>query len=454
LNQKEKEAKKLHEMLEAPLDRLIVKLAVPSVISMLTTSFYNTADTFFVSKLDTSSTAAVGITFATMSILQAVGFFFGQGSGTYMSRELGASRRKHAEIMASTSFLYAFSIGCVLLVLGRIFAPEIARITGSTPTILPHAISYLSIIVLGAPVVLCSFLMNNQLRFQGSSAFGMVGIMSGGVLNVFLDPLFIFSFGMGVAGAALATVLSQCVSLFILLAMARQGGNIPIRFRNMHPSVNLFKEIVAGGIPSLFRQGLNSFSTICLNVSAGAFGDAAIAAMSIVTRLMFIGTSVVIGIGQGFQPVCGFCYGAGKYIRLRQGFRFGLKLNIILSFLASLFGFLNADFILRLFRDDPLVIQIGVLALRAQCLTFMTMSLVIISNMTLQVTRNTRGAIMIAAGRSGLFLIPLVLTLPRIFGLYGLVVCQPLADICSFLLALYLIRLFFLRLPREDRCGE
>ena len=296
-NKQDKRTEKFHEMLEAPVDRLILKLAIPSILSMLTTSFYNMADTFFVSKLDTSSTAAVGVTFASMSIIQALGFFFGQGSGTYMARELGAQRIQNARTMASTSFFYAFICGLFLLLIGHFNARDIAQLTGSTPTILPHAASYLAIIMCGAPVMMCSLLMNNHLRFQGNSAFGMVGIMAGGVLNMLLDPLFIFFFGLGVSGAAYATVISQCFSFFILLVMTHKGGNIPIRFRDFHPSAALFKEITAGGLPSLFRQGTASLATISLNVAAGAFGDAAIAAMSIVTRLAFIGASAIIGIG-------------------------------------------------------------------------------------------------------------------------------------------------------------
>jgi putative MATE family efflux protein len=450
MNANNKQDKKFHEMMEAPVDRLIVKLAIPSILSMLTTSFYNTADTFFVSKIDTSSTAAVGVTFATMSVIQALGFFFGQGSGTYMSRELGAKRLENAQVMASTSFFYAFVFGLLLLLAGHFYAPEIAQLIGSTPTILPYATAYLSIIMCGAPIVMCSHLMNNHLRFQGSSAFAMVGIMSGGFLNMVLDPLFIFTFHLGVAGAAYATVLSQFVSFCILFAMTHSGGNIPITFKDIHPSFQLFKEIVAGGLPSLFRQGTASVATICLNVSAGAFGDAAIAAMSIVTRLAFIGASVIIGIGQGFQPICGFSYGAHAYKRLREGFRFGLRINVFVGFLAAVLGFIYADSILRLFRDDPLVISTGIMALRAQCISFPCTGLIIISNMTLQVTRNTKGAVLVSAGRSGMFLIPLVLTLPRLFGIHGLIWCQAISDVMAFLLALYLIIHFFRHLPKEN----
>ena len=269
--QKAREGEKYRKMLESPVKPLIASLAVPSIASMLCTSFYNMADTYFVSKIDTTSTAAVGVTFATMAMLNAIGFFFGIGSGNSISRLLGARKRQQAEVMASTGFLYAFLCGLVIAVLGNLFAPRLATLIGSTPTILPYAIQYMGVILLGAPIMMSSLVMNNHLRFQGSAAFAMVGIMLGGFLNVLLDPIFIFHFHLGVAGAAYATILSQFVSFCILLFMTRQGGNIPIRLGNMHPSWSILKEIIAGGIPSLVRQGLGAVSTMVMNNLAGGY---------------------------------------------------------------------------------------------------------------------------------------------------------------------------------------
>ncbi|WP_302451586.1 MATE family efflux transporter [Acidaminococcus fermentans] len=444
-----KEAKKYKKMLEAPVKPLIASLALPSIISMLCTSFYNMADTYFVSKIDTASTAAVGVTFATMAIIHAIAFFFGIGSGNSISRLLGAKKRPEAETMASTSFLYTFLCGLLIAVLGNLFAPQLATLIGSTPTILPYAVQYMSVILVGAPVMMSSLVMNNHLRFQGSAAFAMVGITIGGFLNVFLDPLFIFQFRLGVAGAAYATILSQFVSFCILFCMTRQGANIPIRFRNMHPSWPILKEIVAGGAPSLIRQGTQSLSTIFLNVAAGGFGDAAIAAMSIVTRLSFFAASVIIGFGQGFQPVCGFSYGARKYGRLREGFWFAVKAGTLFALLAAAVAIVWAVPILGEFRNDPLVISTGAQALRAQAMTFFLVPLTILTNMCLQTIRKTGGAMLVAAGRSGLFLIPTLLVLPRGFGLTGLVWSQSVSDLCGFLLAAVLIRKFFQKLPEK-----
>ena len=443
----EKEVR-LKAMTEAPIPGLIFKLAIPSIISMLITSFYNTADTFFVGKINTAATAAVGINFAFMSIIQAIGFFYGHGSGNYISRQLGAQKEGEASIMASTAFFLAFFTGCLLAVFGCLYVEQLALIMGSTPTILSYAKDYLRIILLGSPIMMCALVMNNQLRFQGSAAYGMVGIASGGLLNVALDPLLIFTMNLGISGAAYATIISQSVSLFLLLYMSHKGGNLKIHWRNFKPTKSKCREIIAGGAPSLFRQGFGSFGTIVMNVAAGVFGDAAIAAMSIVTRLSFFAGAAMIGFGQGYQPVCGFNYGAKLYGRVREGFSFCLKFITVFTLVMSVLGYLKADAIIAIFRDDPAVIEIGTWGLQKQAYTFALTGLVVLANMTLQTTRNTNGAILVAAARRGLFLIPFLLVLPRFWGIEGLVWCQPLSDLCAFVLALYLIRIFFAKLPK------
>ena len=287
----------------APVPRLITSLAVPTIISMLVTSFYNMADTYFVGKINTQSTAAVGIVFSVMSIIQAVGFFFGHGSGNYISRKLGAQETESAEKMASTGFFFALFVGAVLAVLGLLFLTPLSLALGSTHTILPYTERYLEIILLGTPFMTASLVLNNQIRFQGNAAYAMVGIVSGAVINVVLDPILIFVCDMGISGAALATVISQICSFILLLCMGRRGGNIRIRYRNFTPTLAFIKEIIGGGTPSLTRQGLASVATILLNVAAGAYGDAAIAGMSIVTRISMFINAFLIGFGQGFQPV-------------------------------------------------------------------------------------------------------------------------------------------------------
>ena len=308
----EKQAQKFHEMTEAPVGRLVCRLAAPCIISMLVTAFYNMADTFFVGMLKSpSATGAVGVVFSLMAIIQAVGFFFGHGSGNFISRELGKQHMEEAENMAATGFFSALAAGILICLLGQLFLTPLATLLGSTPTILPYSRAYLRIILFGAPWMTASLVLNNQLRFQGSAAYAMVGITSGAVLNIALDPIMIFWMDLGVAGAAWATIISQFISFCLLLAGCARGGNLRIRISKVQLKPAYYVMIVKGGLPSLGRQGLASVATICLNQAAGPYGDTAIAAMGIVQRITMFGGSAMIGFGQGFQPVCGFNYGAG-----------------------------------------------------------------------------------------------------------------------------------------------
>ena len=420
-----------------PVPRLIVSLAVPTIISMLVTSFYNMADTYFVGKINTQSTAAVGIVFSVMSIIQAVGFFFGHGSGNYISLKLGAQETGNAEKMAATGFFWALFMGIFLAVVGLIFLTPLSLALGSTPTILPYTEKYLGIILLGAPFMTASLVLNNQIRFQGNAAYAMVGIVSGAVINVILDPILIFVFDMGISGAALATVISQICSFSLLLYMGRKGGNIRIRFKNFTPSLAFIKEIIGGGTPSLARQGLASVATILLNVAAGAYGDAAIAGMSIVTRIAMFINAFLIGFGQGFQPVCGFNYGAGLYARVRQGFWFCVKVGFIFLLVCALAGMGFAEEIVSLFRKgDPDVIAVGAAALRWQFITFPLGSWIVMSNMMLQTIRKPVKATIISSARQGLFFIPLIFILSHYLGLQGVEMCQAVADLLTFILAI------------------
>ena len=420
-----------------PVPRLIVSLAVPTIISMLVTSFYNMADTYFVGKINTQSTAAVGIVFSVMSIIQAVGFFFGHGSGNYISRKLGAQETGNAEKMAATGFFWALFMGIFLAVVGLIFLTPLSLALGSTPTILPYTEKYLGIILLGAPFMTASLVLNNQIRFQGNAAYAMVGIVSGAVINVILDTILIFVFDMGISGAALATVISQICSFSLLLYMGRKGGNIRIRFKNFTPSLAFIKEIIGGGTPSLARQGLASVATILLNVAAGAYGDAAIAGMSIVTRIAMFINAFLIGFGQGFQPVCGFNYGAGLYARVRQGFWFCVKVGFIFLLVCALAGMGFAEEIVSLFRKgDPDVIAVGAAALRWQFITFPLGSWIVMSNMMLQTIRKPVKATIISSARQGLFFIPLIFILSHYLGLQGVEMCQAVADLLTFILAI------------------
>ncbi|BBA28652.1 MATE family efflux transporter [Prevotella melaninogenica] len=434
---------------QAPVHRVIITMAIPTIISMLVTGLYNIADTFFVGKIDTQATAAVGIVFSLMFFVQAMGFFFGHGSGNYISRELGARRHENAVKMASTGFFSSFFFGLVILVLGEIFLTPLSLMLGSTATILPYTEDYMQVILLGAPFLTSSLTLNNQMRLQGNAKFAMFGIVTGAILNVILDPILIFTCGMGVSGAAWATVIGQAVSFVILFLMTRRGENIAIKFRNFSPSIQMYKEIFYGGSPSFMRQGLACIATMSLNLAAGVYGDSAIAAMSIVGRIAMLSFAVVIGLGQGFQPVCGFCYGAGLYERLKEAYKFTVTIGTIFLIVLAIIGWMISGTLIGVFRDDPEVIAIGVVALRWQLCVFPVNALILASNMLAQTCRKPWRANILAAARQGLFFIPLIFILPSYFGLLGVEMCQAVSDVLSFMLTVPIVIYTFREFTRE-----
>lgn len=419
-------------MLETPVKKLVCTLAGPTILSMLITSFYNMADTFFVGRINTQATAAVGVVFSLMAIIQATGFFFGHGSGNYISRKLGAGDMEEAEKMSSIGFFSALIAGVIIMSVCLIFVTPFAYLLGSTDTILPYTVRYLSIILIGAPAMTASLVLNNQMRFQGSAFYAMIGIVSGGVLNMILDPLLIFVCNLGIAGAALATTVSQYVSFILLIIMIRKGGNVQIKFSNFKPSLHYYKEIIRGGTPSLCRQGLASLATICLNHSAGIYGDAAIAGMSIVSRIAMFANSALIGFGQGFQPVCGFNYGAKKYDRVLEAFWFCVKYAFIFLVVVGICGVAFAPQLVALFRKGDLeVIEVGAAALRFQAIVFPLNAWIVMCNMMLQSIGKGLKASIVASARQGLCFLPLIFILPHFFGLTGVEICQMVSDIMT-----------------------
>lgn len=428
---------KFEKMTQDPIQKLIINLAVPSMISMVITSVYNMADTFFVGKIGTSATGAVGISFSLMAIIQAVGFTFGIGSGNLISRLLGQQNSKEASRVAAIAFFTSLGLGAIFTIAGLFFIDPLVTALGATPTIRPYAIQYVRYILLGVPFIMASYVLNQILRFQGSSYYAMFGIALGAILNIGLDPLFIFVFDMGTGGAALATIISQFISFCLLLYVSGKGENIRIKLKNFRFDWAIYKEVISNGLPSFYRQGFASVSVITLNLIAGPFGDAAIAAMSIVSRVLFFALAMMLGFGQGFQPVCGFNYGAKLYNRVLEGFWFCVKTAAVGLSIASLIGFIFAPQIITAFRKDDLeVIGIGTLALRLQCISFPLSSWFVISNMLLQTIGESRKASILAFARQGLFFLPLILILPRFFGILGIQLSQPFADLLTFLITI------------------
>ncbi len=420
----------------APVRKTVLTMAGPTIVTMLVTSIYNMADTFFVGRLNTQSTAAVGVVFSVMFFLQAFGFFFGHGSGNYISRELGARREGNARRMAANGFFFSFFFGIVLAAAGELLLRPLAVWLGSTPTILPYTERYLGIILLGAPFFTSSLTLNNQMRLQGNARLAMIGITAGAAVNVALDPLLILCLGWGVGGAAVATVTGQIISFFILLRMTKNERNIAVEWKNFSPSFKDFKEIFYGGSPSLSRQGLGCLATVALNLSAAKYGDAAIAAMSIVNRITMLIMSTVVGLGQGFQPTCGFCYGAGLYDRLKKAFWFTVYVGTAFLLACSIAGSVFAEPLVRLFRDDPEVVAIGAAALRLQLLAYPLNAFCMASGMLTQTCRFPLRANILAGARRGFFFIPAVLLLPLWLGLTGLELAQCVSDILGFIVTI------------------
>lgn len=430
---------------QAPVSRVILTMAVPTIVSMLVTCFYVIVDTYFVGQLNTQSTAAVGIVFPLMSLIQAIGSFFGHGSGAYMSRELGARRTDNASSMATTGLVYALLTGILIAVVALLFLRPLSLVLGSTATSLPFTEQYMAIILLGAPFQIASFTLNSQLRMQGNARYAMWGIISGALLNVILDPILIFACGLQLRGAALATVIGQIVSVAVLLAMCHFRATAGVRLRPRYFSLHwhYVREIVYGGSPSLSRQGLASISVILLNVAAAGYGDAAVAAMSIVSRVTMFVMAVIVGLGQGFQPFCGYCYGAALYNRLRHGFWFTVRVGFVFLLCFSAFFFCFAEQTIAVFRDDAIVIAVGSTALRWHLAVYPLNAYIMAGNMMLQTTRRPLRANVLSSARKGLVFIPFILILPHLFGLMGIAMCQAVCDVVTFIIAIPIVRSAF-----------
>ncbi len=438
------------KMTETPIGNLVVSLGIPTLISMLITSLYNMADTVFVGELGTSASGAIGVVFGYMAILQAVGFMFGQGSGSIIARMLGKREVEDASRIASTGFFTSIVIGTVITVLSLVFMDPLLMLLGSTKTILPYAKDYCSVIAIGAPFIIGSYVMNNILRYEGLAMKAMIGLVFGALLNIVLDPLLIFVFHMGTAGAGIATVFSQIVSFFILLTMFVRGvtqSRLSIRKYTKTP-IEIW-HIIAIGFPSLVRQALGSIATILLNRCAREYGDAAVAAMAIVNRISMFVFSVGLGLGQGYQPVCSFNYGAEKYDRVKAAFRFTLKVTMVFMAIGAIVIFIASPYLVQFFRNDQEVIDIGTRALRYACLVMVFQPFTVLSSMTLQSTGKSLMASILAMMRSGVFFIPILLVLNYAIGLRGIEVAQPVADALTAVASVPFIVYFFRTIPKK-----
>lgn len=430
------------EMTQTPVPRLVLRLALPSMVSMVVTALYNVVDAAFIGHLSTEATAGIGISFAYMTFIQAVGFFFGHGSGNHISRALGARQYGDAETMAAVGFFTPLLLGMVAAVVGLPLLPRLVVLLGAPPAVVPYACDYLRYILIASPFMMSALTLNNQLRLQGNARFGMIGIVSGALLNIALDPLLIFQFDMGVTGASVATAVSQFAAWCLLLWGTQRQESVHIRIGNFKPSLYCYREILAGGLPSLCRQAFNMVSAVMLNHAAARYAPigeeaSSVAAFAIVSRATMFAFSLVLGFTQGFQPVCGFNYGAHRYRRVRQSYLFAYSVSTLILIVMSSLGYIFAPQIVALFRsEDPLLIEIGARALRWQCLVFPLVTLSTSTNMLFQNIRMPFRSTLLSIGRQGLFFIPAVLVLPRFLGLHGVEMSQAVADVCTFLLSI------------------
>ncbi len=421
-------------MTESSVTKLVVALSLPTVMSQMITSIYNMADTFFVTQLGDSVVGAVSVVYALQSIIQAIGYGLAMGAGSLVSRRLGEKDNEGASKYASCAFFSAFFFGFLLTVACMIDLDGLLVLFGSTETILPYAVEYAFIILLGAPMMCSSFVLNNILRAEGKATFSMFAMTAGGVLNIFLDPIFIFNFKMGVAGAALATVLSQCFSFFVLLSFYLSGKSIvKLSVKRISRRAGDYLLIVKTGLPTVFRQGLGSLATTLLNIQVKIYGDAAIAAVGIANKIYMLLRSLIIGIGQGFQPVAGYNYGAKKPARVKKAFWVATVLGTAVSTTASLVLFVFSKQVLELFRPETAeVAEIGarMLIFLAAALPFLAYSTFV--NQLYQSLGYVKGATVLASCRQGIFFVPLILLLPMWVGLDGILLTQSISDLLTF----------------------
>ena len=447
----EKERLQYEKLVLTPIHKLIPSLAIPTVISMMVTMIYNLVDAYFVGKLGTSASAAIGIVLGVQSIIQAFGFMLGHGSGSLISVQLGRGDRETADRLLSTAFFTAAGFSIVLSLFCMSFLTPLMRLMGSTDTILPFSRNYASYILISGPALMCSCVLNNVMRYEGKALFAMVGLVSGGVLNMIGDPILMFGLGLGIDGAGLSTAISQYISFGILLYMFLSKKTITrISIHSYTRDIKDLFKILQVGFPSLIRQMLNSISTMTLNNCAMPYGDAAIAAMSIVGRVMMFLASAMIGIGQGFQPVSAFNYGAKKYARVRRAFFFTFRLGAVILGTLGILGMIAPAPVVHLFRDDPKVVEIGATALRFHCLAIFFQAFSVCANMMFQSVGRSREASFLASLRSGLFYIPILIILPRFMGLLGIQSAQMWSDFLTTAVSVPFVILFFREIPKED----
>lgn len=432
------------QMLTEPIGPLLFKKAAPTVLIQLITVIYNTADTYFVAKIDTAASAAVGVVFSLMAVIQAVGGSIGMGATSLISPMLGQKRVDDASTVGTSASLMSIIAGTVIGLLGLLLLSPLVRLIGARDEVVPYAMDYARFILIGAPFMTSSFVLNNILRSEGQATYSMLAMITGGILNLFIDPLLIFGFQMGIAGAALATMLSQMTSFIIMaIIFLRDRSIVRLHPKYIGRKPSTYLHIVRMGVPTLFRQGMASLSSALLNIQAAPFGAAAVAAISIANKLYMFVRHIVLGIGQGFQPIAGYCFGAKRYSRVKKVFWYATASATVICVAIAGSVFLFREPIMRWFRDDAEVVRVGSLMLSFLCVTIPLMGFSTYVNQLYQSLGFAVGATILASCRQGIFFVPLVFLLPYFFGLDGILATQASADLLTCLVSIPFLIYFF-----------
>ena len=429
-------------MLNQPIHRVIPKMAIPTIVAFLINSIYSLADTYFVSSLGTNATAAVSVNASLDQLIMMCGSMLAMGANSYIARLLGKNDDKKASQVLSTAFFSAFAVGALLLICGTVFMVPMVRLLGATPTCEAYSIDYATYVLMAAPFMACNFVMNQCLRSEGSATLSMVGMGFGGILNIVLDPIFIFHFDMGVAGASLATAISKVVSFTILIfPYITRRSLLHLSIKNFKPTRDIVTEVVSVGSSSMFRSGLAVVAGILLNTLAGDISDSVLAGIGVCTKIMMFPFGIILGFGNGFQPVAGFNWGAKRYDRVREAYRFSSRVAFWGGALMAAFCIVFADQLIILFAGtDEEMRRIGAFAIITQAIALPIHAWVAIVNMLCVGLGNAKGALALSTARQGTCFIPILFPLAWIFGAYGVGAVQALADVLTMVLAVPIIR--------------
>lgn len=440
-------------MLSEPVGRLLLSLGGPTTVTMAVTTLYLISNVYFVSKLGTSANAATSVVFVIFAFFNAVGYTFGRGAESKIEISLSSGDDTEASRFASTSFFTVIFIGIVTAVLGIKYVVGLMRLLGATETILPYAVDYSRHVLFSAPFACSAFVMNNILRAEGKAAYSMRGLLGGSLLNIVLTPVLIFSLKMGIAGAGIAMLVSQFVSFVILYEYFLRGKSITkLRLTSVSRDPREYYDIFRIGSPSLTRQGFSSLSTAALNYAAGPYGDAAIAAMSVVSRVVMFLFAIVTGITQGFLPVAAYNYGAKQYARIREGFWFTIKIGSLCMIVISVLTYIFAREIVTVFSyGDAAIIGVGTFTLRCQAAVFILQPIFIITEMMMQELGFAARASVLASLRQGIFFMPMLVILPAFMGVDGVAVSQAAANVLTFFATLPFVRSFLKMLDTKER---